>query len=207
MNSIVAANIFENPLVITTILLLGVLANWLVQRRRRAGALASPMETESPPSRSQQERSARQHDLEDILRQLLGGERLSAVTPPPIPRTARDEQTLSAEGDEEPFRPERMWPGETQRPDERLLQQRKQPAEQSSALAARIEADDRHENVVHDVVPFDRQAKHPVRAMGAAHGRHSSAGKRAVRLWHDRQTVRQAFVASLIFAPPKGLEA
>ena len=206
MNSIVAANLFENPLVLATIVLVGALANWLVKRRGKAGGAVSPNESESSPSASEQGHPARQPDLQDILRQLLGGEPPMAPSPPPIPHISRDDQTPAVERDEEPFHSE-MWPEESQRPQERLLQQSKQAAEQSSALAPRIEADDRHVNAVNGVVPFDRQAKYPVRAMGADHRRHSSASKRPVRLWHDGRTVRRAFVASLIFAPPKGLEA
>lgn len=208
MNSIVAANLFENPLVLAIIVLVGALANWLMKRRGKAGAEVSPNERESPLSTGERGHPTRQPDLQDILRQLLGGEPpLMAPSPPPIPRVSRDDQTPAVERDEDPFHSEQMWPEESQKPHERLLQQRKQAAEQSSALAARIEADDRHVNAVHDVLPFDGQAKYRVRAMGAARRRNSSAGKRAVHLWHDRQTVRRAFVASLIFAPPKGLEA
>jgi hypothetical protein len=208
MNSIVAANLFENPLVLATIVLVGALANWLVKRRGKAGAVVSPNERESPLPTGERGHPTRQPDLQDILRQLLGGEPpVMAPSPPPVPRISRDDQTPAVERDEEPFHSEQMMPDESQKPPERLLQQRKQAAEQSSALAPRIEADDRHVNAVNGVVPFDRQAKYPIRAMGADHRRHSSANKRPVRLWHDGRTVRRAFVASLIFAPPKGLEA
>lgn len=202
MNSIVAANLVENPLVLATIVLVGALANWLVKRRGKVGGEVSPNEWESPVSTGEREHPTRQPDLQDILRQLLGGE-----SPPPIPHISRDDKTPAVERNEEPFRFEQMWPEESEKAHAPLLQQRKQAAEQSSALAPRIEADDRHVIAVNGVVPFDRQATYPVRAMGADHRRHSSASKRPVRLWHDARTVRRAFVASLIFAPPKGLEA
>jgi len=211
MNSIVAANLFENPLVLATIVLLGALSNWLM-KRRQAGTPVSPNENESPQVRGQQEASARQPDLQDIFRQLLGGEPPPAVRPPPIPRVSRDEQSIPAEVDEEQFHSDQMWPDES--PGEVLRQPRNQSAERSrrhtvaaSSIATRLEADERHENTVRRVVTFDGKAKSPGRAVQAAHRRHSSTGGRAVRLWRDGQIVRRAFVASLIFAPPKALEA
>jgi hypothetical protein len=214
MNSIVVANLFENPMVLAAIVLLGALSNWLVQRRRRAGALASPNESESPPSRGRQQRSAKQPDLQDILRQLLGGEPPPALTPPPVPYAFRDEQTLPVEGDEEQFHSDHMTPDGSPESCEGFQQPLNQVAERSrrdtvvaSATATRVEAEDRHENAVRRDVPFDRQAKRPGRAMRAAHRRHSSVDGSAVRLWRDPRIVRRAFMASLMFAPPKALEA
>ena len=42
MNSIAAANLFENPLVLVAIVLLGALSNWLMKRRGQKDAAASP---------------------------------------------------------------------------------------------------------------------------------------------------------------------
>lgn len=213
MNSIVAANLFENPLVLVAIVLLAALSNWLM-KRRQAGTPASPNENESPPARGQQERPVRQPDWQDILRQLLEGEPPPAVTPPPILHASRDEQTLPAGGDEEQFHSDQMPPDESPESYEGFQQPLNQGAELSrqhtvvaSAIATRFEADGRHENTIRRVVTFDGKAKRPGRAMQAAHRRHSSTGGRAARLWRDGQIVRRAFVASLIFAPPKGLEA
>ncbi len=213
MNSIVAASLFDNPWVILVIVFVGAIFNWFM-KRRQAGGLAPPNENASPPALGQQRRPTRQPELQDILRQLLGGEPPPALTPPVIPQAAHKEQPSSAEGDEEPFRAERMWPDESQEPDEGLRQSPNQVAERSrrhtveaSAFPTRLEADDRHENAVRRVGPFDGESRHPGRRMRSAHRPFSSAGGRAVRLWRDRQTVRRAFVASLIFAPPKGLEA
>ena len=211
MNSIVAASLFENPLVLVAIVLLGALFNWLM-KRRQAGALASSDESKSPPTRGQRERPDRQPDLQDILRQLLRGEPPPAVTPPLIPHAARDEQTF--EGDEEELHREQVWPGELEEAAAGLPQSLPQTAEHSrrhtvevSATATRIAGGNRLENAIRRAVTFGGKAEHPVGAIHATRRRHSSADKRAVRLWHDRQTVRRAFVASLVFAPPKGLEA
>ena len=206
MNSIAAANPLENPLVLVAIVLFGALSNWLM-KRRQAGALASPNEGKLPPAHGQQERPARPPDLQDILRQLLGGEPPPAVTPPPIPHAVRDGQTPAVERDEEPLHSEQMWPDESRESHGRPLRQRKRVDEQSSALAARIETDDRQVNTVHNVVPFDRQAEHPVKVMVTARRGHASVGGPGVRLWCEPRIVRRAFVASLVFAPPKGLEA
>lgn len=193
MNPIIAATLFENPLVLAALVLAGMLANWLMKRWGKARAEVSPDEGQSPMSTGELAHPPREPDLQDILRQLLRGEPpIMAPAPPPLPRSSRDHQTP---------------PDESREPHERRLRQRKQADEQSSALAARIEAEDRQENAAHDVVSFGRPAEHPAWAMGTARGRHSRGGAPGVRLWRDARIVRRAFVASLVFAPPKGLEA
>lgn len=199
MKPIFAANLFENPLVLAAIVLAGMLANWLLKRWGQAGAEVSPNEGQPPLSSGEQGHPARQPTLQDILGRLLRGEPpVMAPSPPPL---SRDDQRPSVESDEKLSHSEQMWPDESQTAPRRLLKQRKEAAEQGSALAARVEAN------VHGVVPFVRQTKHPPRAMHAARRRPSRGGKGAVPLWPDRHSVRRAFVASLIFAPPKGLEA
>jgi hypothetical protein len=62
------------------------------------------------------------------------------------------------------------------------------------------------DDAVRPVVAVEEQAEHLVRAVRAAPRPHASVGQGAVGRWHNRRIVRRAFVASLIFAPPKGLE-
>lgn len=213
MNSIVAASLFDSPWLIVVIVLVGALSNWLM-KRRQPEALASPNESESPPSRGQQEPSTRQPDLRDILRQLLGGEPTPAEKPPTIPQTTRDKQMSQVEDDEDPIRPERIGQDKSLKSYEGRPQPLNQLAEHSrrqtvmaSVIAPHSGADDRYQDAVQPDAPLNRKAMHPVMAMGAIHRRHSNMDGCAVHLWHDHEIVRQAFIASLIFAPPKGLEA
>lgn len=165
MNSIAAANLFDNPLVLVAIVLFGALSNWLM-KRRQAGADDSPNEDESPPAPGEQGRSTRQLDWQDVWRQLLGGEPPPlAPSPPPIPRASYDEQTLLG-----------------------------------------VETNEHQETAPDPVAQVNEPARPPVRGMRTAHGRHPSVGGRAAHLWREPRAVRRAFIASLVFAPPKSLE-
>jgi hypothetical protein len=212
MNSFAAANLFENPVALLVLILFGALSSWLMKRRHQRGADASPNAGELPPAPGEQGRSTRQLDWRDAFRQLLGGESPPQAPPPlPIARTAPDGQTWPVRRDKEQFHTERLWMDEAQEHDEESGQAGNQAAERSrqhtalpQASATRIEANKRQEKAARHVASFNEQAKHPVRAVSTAHRRHSSG--RTVRLWRDPRAVRRAFIASLVFVPPKGLE-
>lgn len=212
MNSLGAASLLDNPWVIVVIVIVGVISNWLM-KRRQAGGLASPTEIEAPPSRRQPERSARQPDLQEVLRQLLGGEPSPKTTPPLIPAIFRDEQIGSGRRDEEELDLARVWPGESLDSDATRTQWQHPAADRwqrqtvaAPAIATHSEAEHRHEHAVHQEVPLDGEAEQSVLTIGAAHRSQGSMEPRAVRPWRDPRLVRRAFVASLVFAQPKGLE-
>ena len=94
MNTLFAASLFDNPWVIVVIVLVGALSQWLMKRRQRNQADNQPDGDESLPSTDQpQARSQRQLDLQDALRELMGGEPAPrAPQPPPIPPVMRDAQ-------------------------------------------------------------------------------------------------------------------
>jgi hypothetical protein len=52
---------------------------------------------------------------------------------------------------------------------------------------------------------LNEQGRHPANVVHAR-GRQSRAGTR-LAAWRDPRNARQAFVASLVFGPPKGMEA
>jgi hypothetical protein len=213
MNSPAAANLLENPVALLVLILFGALSSWLMKRRQQRGADASPNAGDLPSARGEQGRSARQLDWQNALRQLLGGEPPPQAPPPlPIARAASDGQTSLVRRDEEQFQTERIWMDEAMEHDEKPGQAGNQAAEHSwqhtalpQASATRIEAHRRQEKAARHVPSFHERATHPARAVSTAHRKHSNG--RTVRLWRDPRTVRRAFVASLIFAAPKGLEA
>ena len=214
MNSFAAANLFENPLVLLAILLLGALSSWLMKRRQRNEADNRRDGDELPPSPGAQGRSEREPDMQEILRRLLGGEPPPrAPLPPPIPPVMRDVQPSEDWSDEEQFEPQRTWVNEPQEADQEARQLAQQTAEQSrqrtalaQASATRIEARERHEKSARRFAHLIEQGEHPPTVASTARGRRSRAGTRGVSLWRDPRTVRRAFVASLIFAPPKAFE-
>ena len=214
MNSFAAANLFENPLVLLAILLLGALSSWLMKRRQRNEADNRRDGDELPPSPGAQGRSEREPDMQEILRRLLGGEPPPrAPLPPPIPPVMRDVQPSEDWSDEEQFEPQRTWLNEPQEADQlarQLAQQTAERSRQRTALAqantTRLEADERHEKSARRFAQLIEQGEHPATVVSTERGRRSRTGARGVSFWRDPRTVRRAFIASLVFAPPKALE-
>ena len=212
MNTFAAANLFENPVVLVAIAVVWVIVSWLKMRRQRSEADKPPVSDERLSSPSAEERPERPPDLQEVLRQLLGGEPPpQAPPPPPIPRAVRDGEPSQSWSDEEQ---EGRWTGETQEAYEEARPAAREIAEPSRqhaiALAQtnanRIEAGERQEKDARRFAQLIEQGEHPATVVSTAHGHHSRAGARAVSLWGDPRTVRRAFVASLIFAPPKAFE-
>ena len=216
MNSFAAINLFENPLVLMAIVVVWVLVSWLMKRRQNSDAANRPDGDELLPSPDQtQGRPERPPDLQEVLRQLLGGEPPpQAPLPPPIPRALRDGEPSDGWSDEEQVEAEGRWTGETQEAYEEARPAAREIAEPSRqhaiALAQtnanRIEADERQEKDARRFAQLIEQGEHPATVVSTERGRRSRAGARGVSLWRDPRTVRRAFVASLVFAPPKAFE-
>ena len=211
MNFFAAANLFENPLVLVAIAVVWMIASWLKMRRQRSKADQPPASDERLPSPGAEERPERPPDLQEVLRQLLGGEPPPQATPPPIPRAVRDGETSPSWSDEEQ---EGVWKGETQEAYEEArpaVCEIAEPSRQHAIALAqtnanRIEAGERQEKDARRFAQLIEQGEHPATVVNTAHGHHSRPGARAVSLWRDPRTVRRAFVASVVFAPPKAFE-
>ena len=212
MNTFAAANLFENPVVLVAIAVVWVIVSWLKMRRQRSEADKPPVSDERLSSPSAEERPERPPDLQEILRQLLGGEPPpQAPPPPPIPRAVRDGEPSQSWSDEEQ---EGAWTGETQEAYEEARPAAREIAEPSRqhaiALAQtnanRIEAGERQEKDARRFAHLIEQGEHPATVVNTERGRGSRPGACAASPWHDPQTVRRAFVASLIFASPKAFE-
>ena len=212
MNSFAAANLFENPVVLVAIAVVWMLASWLKMRRQRSEADQPPASDERLPPPGAQGRSERAPDLQEVLRQLMGGEPPpQAPLPPPMPRAVRDGETSPSWSDEEQ---EGVWKGETQEAYEEARPAAREFAEPSRqhaiALAQtnanRIEVGERQEKDARRFAHLIEQGEHPATVVNTERGRGSRPGACAASPWHDPRTVRRAFVASLIFASPKAFE-
>lgn len=214
MNSFAAANLLENPLVLVLILLLGALFQWLMKRRQRNQADKQPDGEELAPSPRAQDRSQRQFDLQEALRELMGGEPAPRPPPPPfVPRVSRDAQPSQVWSNDEQIQREQTWRDEPQETYEAARPptiQTAPPPRPHPALtraeATRLEAGERREQAARRFEQLSEQGRHPATVLSAARGRRSRTGARAVALVRDSRTVRQAFVASLVFGPPKAFE-
>lgn len=203
MTMILASGPFDNPWLVAVFIIVGMLSNWLMKRRQEKESRSRSEQAEPPPIA---EKPKSEFDLEAALRRLLDEDppgqqpappvipRTGQIEPPPIPdyqaegfddaeqmeRTERRE-SRGALAEAPTMRPATIVPGvnrvTTLTPEQNQAAARFRQLEERSRL--RITAPDKHR-----------------RASAATQSMH----------WRNRHTARQAFVASLIFGPPKGLE-
>jgi len=215
MNTLIAASLVDNPWVLVVVVLVGALSQWLMKRRQENQAENQPSGDDRVPPSKTPERLQRPLDLHEVLRQLLGGEAPPrAPQPPPIPPVMRDAQPAEVWPDEEQFQPEEAWMEEAQETHEAARPpaiQTAPPSRPHPALAGananRIRNREPNEEAVRRFEQLNEQGRHPATAVGIVRKRRSREGTRAIGLLRDPRTVRQAFVASLVFGPPKAFES
>lgn len=211
MNTLFAANLFDGPWLLALIVIVSALANWLSKRRQEKEA-DEHTETEPPPLPNQPKG---EFDLEEAMRRLLGEETppRQPVPPPIIPRTAPDRPPAEADWqDAEDFQPEPAWREEVQ---ERRAEARETTVQlpplirSTPVVPARADVPIRSPGVeqaraAHRLATLTEAGARPATVV---HGgaRRLRAGARAA-YWRNPRNAREAFVASLVFGPPKGLE-
>lgn len=195
---IFAAGLFDSPWVVVVIVLISAIANWLSKRREQKQSDIPEGGEPSPSSTKPQGK----FDLEETLRRWIG-EESPAKTPPPPPLTSTARGELPPVSI--PARRERKPIQTTQRNIPPLRPPMISVAHAGVTATATAVAEKR-ERAARRFEQLNEQGRHPATAF---HGRkdRSSAHKRSAAPWRDPQSARRAFVASLIFAPPKGLES
>ncbi len=212
MNALFATGLFDSPWIVAALIIGSALANWLAKRRQEKQARhQSEGEEPSPPSSA----LPGEFNLEETLRRLMGEEPPpQAPAPPFIPRAARSElppaQTWS---EKEPLPPEWTRMNET----EEAKATARQPAKHSApvlrppiALAPVSvtfrEASRQNEQAARRFEQLNERGRHPATVVSHTRQRASRSGLRGASRWRDSRSVRRAFVASLVFAPPKSFE-
>lgn len=187
MNQILAAGLFDQPWIVAVVIILGAVINWLSQRRQEKQQQREERQSQEtapvPPPKPQGE-----FEMEEALRRLLGEDPPRPnPAPPPIPRTVVAPPAP-------PARPGRVTtpiilppPVAVALVDDEL----RKVSDVEGQAALRFAQTD--EQVQH----------HLVRSGPGARVR----GSKWSGLWRDRASVRRAFVGSLVFGPPKGLES
>jgi hypothetical protein len=203
MNSILAAGLFDNPWIVAVIILGGALVNWLSQRRQAKQQEHQPEEDAAPsPKKAQGE-----FDMEATLRRLLGEQSSPpAPAPPPIPRPPQGQRPP----------PPPVWSGGPTTPPVRTWMEDSNEASKPVRLppaiavarpvATSLEFDTSSEQAALRFEQLNEQGRHPATVIDHGHTRRTRTGAKSA-LWRDRKSVRRAFVASLVFGPPKGLES
>jgi len=190
MTPLLAANLFDNPLVVAAIVIGGMIVNWLAQRKKaQEEEKQQPTTTETP---------ADGFNMEETLRRLMGEE---AQPPPPVPpflpRTLPGMRPPLVEPAANNTRPEQSWIEDST--------VSLPPPVATRPLGASYAIPQTSEQAAARFEQLNEQGRHPAKAQDLRR-RHRPRGGARTAHWHDRQKVRQAFVASLIFAPSKGLE-
>lgn len=194
MTTLLAAGPFDSPWVVVVFLLVTAIANWL-SNRRQGQRPAAPSGT-GPPTPGAAEPPA-EFDLETTLRRLMGEEPAPEAPAPPLPRTSRAEPQpagtrleTAPTGSTEPHPPPLSPP---------LIAA--VPADTSATSA-----DDVQEPAAHRPVCGDEPWHHPPTTVAFERGYRRPRSRAASSTWRKPREARRAFVASLVFGPPKSLE-
>lgn len=174
------------------IVLVSALANWLSKRNeeKKSDDTATAADPAAPPQPAESDWEAR-------LRRMLGEE---VVVPPP-PRPAQATQPVPPV-----LRPANRPPTAPRPPVIRSTPpMRPLPVETAPAQGAATERFSRSsvEETIRRFEQLDAAVMTPVRPIGSARNHRGNALGVALR---KSETARQAFVASLVFGPPKGME-
>ena len=195
LTPIIAAGLFDSPWVIIALVIASGIANWLSKRRAEKNGELPPsdQETSAPPS-------AAPPDWEERLRRMLGEDVPTATPPPtaaPPPIIRPTEPPRSAPPLLRPAR-QAAPPAPPRRPPPVEIVPVIVPQSVNEASAEIEETGRRYE-----LQEAAAKAALLRQAMTRA-PRRTTGLKAALR---QPQAARQAFVASLVFGPPKGLES
>jgi hypothetical protein len=210
MNTLFAAGLFDSPWLLAVIVIGGALAKWLAKRRQEKEAGEQPEVEPSLPDNPLGELT-----LEDALRRLLGQESSSQQPAPPpiIPSTVPTGPSSTTDWHVEEYgKRGQNWMEEI--PENRaevrettaqmppLL--RPTPFAQARAAASIISPS---EELLPAVGHLEKLSESGQRPATVVHGvaRHLRQSARAA-YWRNPRNAREAFVASLVFGPPKGME-
>jgi hypothetical protein len=215
INTFFAASLIDNPWVLVVTVLIGALSQWLMKRRQISQSDKSTTGEEAPPSPQNQDRSLRELDLQEALRQMLGGETPPLERQPPqSPPVMRKLQPAGGGPDEEQFRDQYTWADEQKQdfdpgpppPIQAGAPSRPDP-ELGLANPTRVERSQLNEEAVRRFEELNEQGRHPATVINTARGRRSQAGSQGVALMRNARTVRSAFVTTIVFGPPKAFES
>jgi len=190
MNPLFASGLFDSPWMVAIIIIVGAISNWVTKRRQEKQAEQPPEGDEPAPTASKPTGGL---NLEETLRRLMGEE--PAPAPPRIPRAAQVElppvavaqaRSIEREFDHYPLRPP--------------------PVVVAQASNTTIAASEQQVQAARRFEQLNEQGRHPATVLGRGRENRSPAGKRAASRWCDPRSARQAFVGSIVFAPPKSLE-
>jgi hypothetical protein len=215
MNTLAVSTSWESLLVFLGLILISAISNWLKQKRqsdhpdspahpelrprpyppRRAAAMPPVTAPPAPPKRT---------SWEEEMRRLLGGEPETIQppalpSPPPTPRAAPEAREIGA-----PM-PALQIPPRTpveESPNLELITRKLELARMAESAQAYQIGQQVPEQIAERLQQVDSQIALP------GHGRRgvSPERSRGLNIVRDQSSARQAFIATLVFGPPKALE-
>jgi hypothetical protein len=208
MNSLFAAGLFDNPWLVAIFVIVGLLSNWLMKRRQEKETGEQRPEGEPPPVADK----PKGFDLEAALRRLLDEEAPAKppAAPPVIPHASPGRPpSPPVWEDEEYVQAERNWMEEARAQVGEKVTPTPPPLPPVAAVAPRtrftIRPTAEQAQAARRFAQLNEQGRHQA-VVVHGRGRHSRTGSR-LAAWRDPQNARQAFVASLVFGTPKGMES
>jgi hypothetical protein len=188
MNLVFAAGLFDQPWLVAVVVIAGAIINWLSQRRQEKQQQKEEQRSHgaAPESSPKAEKA---FDVEEALRRLLGEEPLKpTAAPPPIPPTIVKLPSPPPVGRGNVNVPMLVPP---------LIAV-------AVPTVASVRISDTTEQAALRLARADEQVQHSL--AGGLHRGPARSGNRN-SYWRNRSSVRRAFVGSLVFGPPKGLES
>jgi hypothetical protein len=179
----------DQVLLLVVFAVLAAASSWLTKRRQGTAGEAGPANSPAAPAAGE----GQSPELETILRRLFSGEPTATAKPPPLPLHPASEPTPSefpSEAVENPATPP------TVRPDRSPLRPRLAPTRPITRAAVG--------RAGHPAPPLP--ATRPAVAKHLARRVVTCDGTRLVAQLRNPASARQAFLASQIFGPPKGME-
>ena len=213
MNALFAAGLFDSPWIVAALLIGSALVNWLAKRRQEKQARNRPEGEATPPAASS---PPGEFNLEETLRRLLGAEppAPSPAPPPLLPRaTPSDLPPADTRMEKPPLPPE--WPRKNHAEEAKSTFRKPatppapvlRPSVTSPPGSAMARAASRQaEQAAQRFEQLSEQARLPATVVNHTRQRTSRSDPRVTSRWRNPRSVRQAFVASLVFAPPKSFE-
>ena len=194
-----AAGLFDSPWVIAALVIGSAIANWLSKRRQEKLARKQSEGEEPLPASST---PPGEFNLEETLRRLIGEEPPTPAPPPLIPRaTGHELPPVQTRSENIPLPPE--WIRQPARPAAPVLRPpiTVAPVSVTARAASRLD-----EQAARRFEQLNEQGRHPATVVSHTRPRSMRSGARGPARWRDVRSVRRAFVASLVFAPPKSFE-
>jgi hypothetical protein len=205
-----ANGLFDQPWLVAVFIIVGLISNWLMKRRQEQEAARRP-EAERP---SAPEKPEEEFDLETAMRRLLGEPPPAQSSPPPVITGSQRPPPLAdaRQSDAEALRSELAWQEESEEglaEDGEQLRSAPPPLRPPSVLASSARVTVLTEAQAQAARRFvQSSAKASERSATILQGSNApSVAEPRTAYWRNPRNARQAFVASLVFGSPKGLES